>query len=205
MAEYRGFVKKIGTKSGKGKKPPYRPWTAYSVKLEKEDGTEYEEWLSLGFDEPAFKEGDFVKMNAEKDAGGYMKVDAGSVQIAKNPPARGKCGGTSGEAGGNSSRGNYSGGGVDYNSATARAIELVDLLIKHDGVTLSAAKGAGGAAKRNAEIVAMVDKYTVKLYNDIKTLRILETVADTVTDTKADGELPEREGDEAEGDDDDNF
>jgi hypothetical protein len=189
MSEFRGFVIKINTKTGQGKRGP---WTAYSLKLEGEDGVEIKEWLSYGFTAPKFKEGDYVKLNAEKDDKGYLKIDVDSVKVAKNPPARaGK-------------------GGVDWNSAVARSIELVDLLIKHDALTLSAAKGAGGIEKRRVEIEAMVDKYSVKLYNDVITLRLLETVADTKADTKPDGELP-AEGDDPEAknekseDDDDQF
>jgi hypothetical protein len=208
MSEFRGFVIKINTKTGQGKRGP---WTAYSLKLEGEDGVEIKEWLSYGFTAPKFKEGDYVKLNAEKDDKGYLKIDVDSVKVAKNPPARaGKGGGGDAPQSGGSSRGNYSKGGVDWNSAVARSIELVDLLIKHDALTLSAAKGAGGIEKRRVEIEAMVDKYSVKLYNDVITLRLLETVADTKADTKPDGELP-AEGDDPEAknekseDDDDQF
>lgn len=203
MTEFRGFVVKINTKTGQGKRGP---WTLYSVKLEGEDGVELKDWLSYGFDKPKFKEGDFIKLEAEKNDKGYLQVDIDSVKVAKNPPARAGKGGGNGGGGGDSSHGNYKGGGVDYNSAVARSIELVDLLIKHDALTLSAAKGAGGIEKRRAEIEAVVDKYTVKLYNDIKSLRLLETVADAgVIDKSPDGELPPEGGEEDKGDDDEQF
>lgn len=210
MAEYRGFVKRINMKEGKGKKPPYRAWKAFSCKIEKDDGTEYDEWLSLGFEEPTFKQGDYVKMTAEKDNAGYFKVDPDSVQIKKNAPARS---GGSGETksdvpssgGSGSSRGNYSKGGVDWNSAVARSIELVNVLLTHDALPISAQKGKAAEAKRFEEILAAVDKLSVKFYNDVISLRLLETVADTVPDTKPDGTLPdsEEEPDTKETDDDD--
>lgn len=200
--EFKGFVVRINVKEGRGKRGP---WKAYSAKLEREDGTEYDEWLSLGFEAPSFKEGDFVKLNAAKDDRGYMKVDPDSVKVAKNPPARAKGEGK----GGDSSRGNYSGGkgGVDWNSATARAIELAGLLLTHDALPISAQKGKAAEAKRYEEIVAAVDKLTVKLYNDSLSLRLLETVADTVDDKKPDGPLPDEQDEQApqENDDDEDF
>jgi hypothetical protein len=205
VSEYRGFVTKISTKTGQGKRGT---WTLYSLKLEGEDGIEVKDWLSYGFDPPKFKEGDYVKLDATKNDRGYLQVDVASVKVAKNPPARaGKGSGTGGtESGGTSSRGNYSRGGVDWNSGVSRAIEMVDLLVRHDALTLSAAKGAGGIEKRRAEIEAMVDKYTVKFYNDVISLRLLETVQDPgKIDTKPDGELPaedETPAEKEESDDD---
>jgi hypothetical protein len=203
VSEYRGFVIKINTKTGQGRKGP---WTLYSLKLEGEDGLEIKDWLSYGFDKPKFKEGDYIKLDASKNDKGYLQVDVDSVKVAKNPPARaGSKASGAGEAG--SSRGNYSKGGVDWNSAVARSIELVDMLVKHDAISLSPAKGASGIEKRRTEIEAMVDKYTVKLYNDVITLRLLETVADTAPDTKVDGQLPAEDAPPAEdkGGDDDDF
>lgn len=191
MSEYRGFVVKIHTKTGSGKRGP---WTLYNVKLEGEDGVQLKDLLSYGFEQPKFKEGDYVKLEATRNEKGYLNIDPDSVKVAKNPPARAGGGESgSGQQGGSSSRGNYSKGGVDWNSAVARSIELVDLLVKHDALTLSPAKGAGGIEKRRVELEACVDKYTVKLYNDVMTLRLLETVQDSgVVDTKADGDLPEK-------------
>jgi hypothetical protein len=201
--EFRGFVVKINTKTGNGKRGQ---WTLYSVKLEGEDGTELKDWLSIGFDAPKFKEGDYIKLTADKNDRGYLQADPKSISVAKNPPARkGKGGGSTGDASsGSSSRGNYSKGGVDWNSAVARSMEFTDLLIEHDALHLSPAKGAGGIEKRRAEIEAIVDKYTVKFYNDVMSLRLLETVQDPgVIDTGADGALPEKDDDAAkeEGDD----
>ena len=199
MTEFRGFVTKINVKTGQGRKGP---WSLYSVKLEGEDGVELKEWLSYGFQAPKFKEGDYVKLTAEKNDKGYMQIVDGSVQVSKNPPARGgnKSQADAPQSGG-SSRGNYSKGGVDWNSAVARSIEFVDLLIKHDALQLAAAKGASGMEKRRTEIEAMVDKYSVKFYNDVTSLRLLETVQDPgVVDTKPDGVLPADDDNEEDND-----
>ena len=208
--EFRGFVLKINAKDGTSKRPPYKPYKLYSVKLEAEDGTEIKDWISCGFEAPKFKEGDYIKLQAETNDRGYLEAVKNSAQVAKNPPARaGKGSGGESPSNGGSSRGNYSKGGVDWNSAVARSIEMVDVLIKHDALTLSAAKGESGREKRRAEIEAMVDKYSVKYYNDVTTLRLLETVQDIgKLDTKPDGELPEKEDETPEKgteDDDDNF
>lgn len=219
--EFKGFVARINKKEGRGKKGP---WTLYSAKLEKEDGTEYDEWLSLGFDAPKFKEGDYVKLTAEKDDRGYLKVS--DAKVSKNPPARAKKGGSSGGASGST------GGGGDFNrqtnpedakrmtyaNARTAAIELTDLLLRQEALPITGAKTKAAEAKRFDEIVAAVDKLTVKFFNDGISLRLLETVADTVPDTKPDGELPPKtdkpEGDEngndedadtEGGDDDDDF
>lgn len=221
MTEFRGFVAKIGEKSGRGKNG--KPYTVYSAKLEKEDGTEYDEWLSLGFERPNFKEGDYIKCEAAKNDRGYMAVDIDSVKVAKNPPARAPKKGGKGSASGS---GSNSGGGdfnrqtnpedakrMSYANARTASIELVDLLIRNDALPMGAGKGKAAEAKRYEEIVAAVDKLTVKFYNDGVSLRLLETVADTKVDTAADGELPDKEADETEADvdgtpeadDDDNF
>ena len=201
MTEYRGFVVKINTKTGQGKRGP---WYLYSLKLEGEDGQEIKDWLSYGFEKPKFKEGDYIKLEASKNEKGYLQVDVDTVKVAKNPPARAGGSESSGGSGG-SSHGNYNKGNVDYNSAVSRAVDMVDLLIKHDALTLSAAKGGGGIEKRRAEIEAVVDKYTVKFFNDIMTRRLLETVADPgAVKTAPDGELPadDEPAPEAKGDED---
>lgn len=220
MTEFRGFVAKIGEKSGRGKNG--KPYTVYSAKLEKEDGTEYDEWLSLGFERPNFKEGDYVKCEASKNDRGYMAVDIDSVKVAKNPPARAPKKGGSGKSSGGASG---TGGGefnrqtnpedakrMSYANARTAAVELTDLLLRNDALPITAAKGKSAEAKRYEEIVAAVDKLTVKFYNDGISLRLLETVADTKVDTAADGELPDKADAEAaapegepEADDDDNF
>jgi hypothetical protein len=190
--EFKGFVVKINEKSGRGKKGP---WTLYSAKLEKEDGTEYPEWLSLGFDAPKFKEGDFISLQAEKNDRGYLAAIEGTGKVFKNAPARNKKGSagsaSSGAADSSSGTAGPKRGGVDWNGATARAVETANLLLAAGALPLSGAKTKAGEAKRFDEVVAVVDKLTVKFYNDSITLRLLETVADTVIDTKPDGELPD--------------
>jgi hypothetical protein len=192
--EFVGFVVKISERSGKGSRPPYRPWTAYSCKLEREDGSEYEGWLSLGFDPPPFKEGDYVKMSGDKDDKGYLKIDPNSIQVKKNPPARAKKGDGNYSATSSRTGSGETGarkGGVDWNSAVARATDVVAVLLANDALPISSTKTKAGQASRYEEVIAFVDKLSVKFYNDNQTMRLLETVSDTVTNSKPDGELPE--------------
>lgn len=213
--EYKGFVAKIGEKQGKGKNG--RPWTVYSCRVEQADGTEYPDWFSLGFEAPKFKQGDYVKFTAAKNERGYLAVDEGSVQVAKNPPARAGKRDEGAKVGGGSSHGNS-----DFNrqtnpedakrmswaNARGHAVELLGLMSELDALTLSSGTGAAAKVKRHEEVLAIVDKLTVKFYNDSITLRLLETVADTAVDTKPDGELPSKDdekGDDSEGETDDDF
>lgn len=199
MSQYKGFVAKIVALDGKSKKRPYRAYTKYSFKVEKEDGTEYPDWFSFGFEQPPFKEGDYISFETE-EKNGYTSFKAGSGSILKNPPARN----TAKKAGAAASTGSVpnteaSSTGADRQTqivlqhSQEMAIRLVEVLLSNDALPVSAAKTAAGTAKRYDEVMSFVDKLTVKLYNDVVTARLLETVADTVTVTKADGAIPSQE------------
>jgi hypothetical protein len=213
--EFKGFIVKLLTKDS----PPgaKRRWRLYSVKLEKRDGTEYDEWLSLGFDDPGVKEGDYIQVQAEQENGRW-KADIKTLQKSKNPPARASKGGGSNASaptqpsasGGSSSR--YGDGtGVQnrtnpedakrmtYANARTAAIELIAVLLEHKALPTSAAQTKAGEAKRFDEIGASVDKLTVKFYNDSLSLRLLETVADTVPEKGSDGPLPDSAEDTSDG------
>lgn len=211
--DFKGFIAKLTEKNSEpGAK---RAWTLRSIKLEKADGSEYEQWISLGFDDLGVKEGDYVKLQATEDKGRFKLVE-GSLKKSSNPPARVK---KVAPAGGGS-RPNYSGNGrsgggtkfdgtgiqnrtnpedakrMTFNAARSAAIELAAVLLLNKGLPMSKADTKAGEAKRFDEITAVVDKLTVKFFNDGMTLRLLETVADTVTDKKADGQLPDKEENE---------
>ena len=194
MSIFKGFAKKINVKTGTGKRGP---WKLYSVKLENDDGTEVESWISLGFDAPDFKEGDYVKITTEKSERGYE--NATEVKRLKNAPAR--------SAGPTKSGGAVSGGSTDarqshihYQSSRKDAIEILKLLTQQDALPLSSAKTKAGEAKRYEEIMALVDKITVQFFHDAETLRKLESVVDAGADEKVVGKLPE-DSDDDEGDD----
>jgi hypothetical protein len=206
--KYRGFVAKLGTKTGEGKRGP---WTLYSVKIEKEDGSEYPDWVSLGFDEPSCKEGDFVVLEASDD-NGRQKLVPGTLKRVKNGPAR-KQKAAAPASGGAKKWGGGGGGGykadpdkdrrITFMNCRTAAVEFIALLEKLDALPISAAATKAGKAKREEEIVAILDKYTVRFFGDTVSvpLRVLENVQDIgiVEQKKPDGKLP----DEDEGDDED--
>lgn len=107
-------------------------------------------------------------------------------------------------AAGNSSQGNYAVREYGYKtdpedakrmtfaSAAGRAIDVVALLLQHDALPHSKAKGKGGEAQRYQEIMAAIDKVTVKYFNDALSLRSLAVIADEgVISVKASSNLPE--------------
>jgi hypothetical protein len=180
--KFEGFVKKITTKTGAGRRGP---WTAYSAKLEKADGTEFDQWVGLGFDAPPFKEGDYVQLETKEENGRQQYVK-GSARVKKNAPARTTASsGSKAETSQAASVPAASGpsnaerqASITYQSSRKDALELVKLLLANEALPLAAAKGKAGDAKRQAEVEAAVEKYTVEFYHDVTTLRVLERVAD---------------------------
>ena len=206
---FKGFVAKLGKKEGTGKRGP---WTLYSAKLEKEDGTEYQEWISFGFDDPGIAEGDYIEVKAVQDNGRWK---AEQHRKPKNPPARKPK--AQGQGGGGFRKG-FGGGGfgksptnpedvkrIAYANARDHAIRIVDLLLANDALPLTKASTKAGEAVRYEEILAAVNKLTVQLQIDGTTLRLLESVADAGASKKPDvGKLPETEtSDEEESFEDD--
>jgi hypothetical protein len=209
--DFIGFVARLSTKAGNSKRGA---WTLYSAKIEKKDGTEYDDWLSLGFKDPGVKEGDYIKVSATKKDGRWS-ADISTLQKSKNTPARasrgsqsadyqsGQSGTSSGYARGGGNR--YDGTGIQnrtnpedakrmtYQSSRGQAIELLKLLLEVDGLPITKAATKAGESKRFDELNAAADKLTIRFYNDALSLRLLGTVADTVPDTKPDGELPDKE------------
>jgi hypothetical protein len=190
--EIKGFVKKLNVKEGTGKRGA---WKAYSGRIELDDGTEFDGWVSFGFEAPPFKEGDYVKFSAEKDDKGYLKMLKGSGKVSKNPPARAT---TQNAAGVETPVGDFNrqtnpedARRMGYANARTAAIEVIKLLVEVDGLPLTKAVTKAAEAKRFDEVLAAVDKLTVRFYNDGVSLRQLTVVADTfVASDAADGELP---------------
>lgn len=180
----KGFAKKINVKEGRGKRGP---WKAYSLRLELEDGSEYDKWISLGFEAPNFKEGDYIKIKASEDDRGYFKAD--EVTKLKNPPA--KSGGGSSAATSANVKGSSTQTSIHYQSARKDAIEVLKLLQSQDALPLSTAKTKAGEAKRYEELMALVAKLTVEFFYDAETHRLLNTVADAGKIADDSGSLPE--------------
>ena len=178
MAIYQGFVAKLNVKEGRGKSGP---WALYSGRIEKDDGSEYDEWLSFGFNKPSCKEGDYVKLNVEKDDKGYSKVT--SIEIVKNPPAKAAPEKSAGNTDARkdtyvSASEQRKQNSIHYQSSRKDAIEIVKTLISMDALPITSAKTKAGEAKRYEEIMALVDKLTVRYFVDTETQRILDSVVD---------------------------
>jgi hypothetical protein len=189
MSMYNGFVAKISYKEGTSKRGK---WRLYSAKIEKEDGTEYDDWISFGFDKPTVNEGDYVSIETEADDKGYQKVK--SVKKLKNPPAKAAVPTTSGASTPAAASRDAS---IHYQSSRKDAIAVLGLLIAKDALPLTQAKVAAGVAKRYEEIMALVDKLTVRYYFDIGTQRVLANVADEGAVETDVGQVPDQENDNA--------
>lgn len=186
---FKGFIGRINTKSGQGRRGP---WTLYSTKLQDEAGKDSSDWISFGFDRPSVKEGDYVKITVDT-VDGREKVT--EVKKLKNPPARAEKASSSGSTGSGSAVSTQS--SIHYQNSRTAAIATVSLLIQSDSLALPKANTKPGEAKRFAIIAAAIDKFTVQYYNDLETMRLLETVADAgVTNSDPDSPLP----DDADGD-----
>lgn len=170
MSTFKGFIAKVNSKAGKSASG--RPYTLWSIKLENEDGTEQEKWLSAGFEQPEASEGDYVEVTAEENAKGYLNIK--SIKQLKNAPAK------VAPAGAKSSGGHVSTTqtSIHYQSARNAAISVLEVLVAKDALPISAAKTKAGEAARYEEIMALVDKLTVRYFMDAETHRILESVAD---------------------------
>lgn len=167
-----GYVKKLTSKDGKSKKPPYKPWTLYSMIMENQDGSE-SGWISIGFDRPSFTEGQWANYETEATERGlnlkaFEKAEAPKTPVAvpsTNAPAR-----SSAHVDRNDS--------IVYQSSRKDAIAAIGLLLEHNGLPMSASAAKAGQAARYEEITAMIDKLTVQYFRDVQTGRVLESVVD---------------------------
>jgi hypothetical protein len=164
---FEGFLKKLNTKTGSGRKGP---WTLYSGKIAKADGSEYDEWVSFGFNKPNAVEGGYYIIETEKDSKGYEKVT--SVTEAKAPAAA-QAAQSSGGGGGNAKSDS-----IHYQNARGNALLFVELAVKLDALPFIQTTGKAGQAKRFDELQALVDKLTVQFFHDTDTLRLLDSVED---------------------------
>jgi hypothetical protein len=184
---FTGTLVVLNTKKGNGARGP---WTAYSGKVVRPNGEEYEEWLSFGFKKPDCAQGDEVVITAKKEEGFWKVTD---VEVTK--PADSEESGSvasSGSGTGASSAGSSvpqesssskaSPSGkeqkIHYQNSRTAAIQVADLLLKHKAVPLSATTGKAGEAKRFEEVTALVNKLTVILYHDLESFRLVNDIED---------------------------
>jgi hypothetical protein len=197
MAKFQGFVNKLTTKEGTGSRGK---WTLYSFVVEQDDG-DISPWISFGFAAPPFAEGDYIAFETdEKDGRHNYKKGSGSKPA--NPPERAKARTSNTGAGSGNQKAAGATAAVQGTNGADRQTSIVmqhsqemailaaGVLLTHNALPMSGAASKAGEAKRFSEITAMIDKLTVKFYNDAATGRLLDTVADTVIDTAADAALP---------------
>ncbi len=209
MAEVMtGTVVKIFTNDGVNKRGK---WFAKSFKLA-QDGIENNYFFQMGFNvSVSFEEGDTIEFQATPKDDRAMTVVEGSVKTvsasapaapaaptaaaapsAHAAPAR-KSAKTSelfGEIGGYFTEDDIR--RISYANCRGDAINTVRLLLEHDGLPISEAKGKAGQPKRFEAITAAVDKLTVEYYFDSGSGRKLDSVADAgIVDLAGDGSLPD--------------
>jgi hypothetical protein len=195
----QGYVKKVNTKDGKGKRGP---WTLYSCIIEQDDGTE-SGWISCGFDKPPFAEGSYISMETSKDDK-YTNYVVGSAKVleppkrapASTPVAPASSGAPTERKGAYVDRNDS----IVYQSSRKDAIALVSLLLEHDALPLSTATAKSGIAKRFDEVTAFVDKLTVQYYGDVQTGRVLQSVVDAGAESAAANTGASAEGSPADND-----
>lgn len=195
----QGFVAILNVKDGKSKKPPYKAYSMYSIRLELEDGTEYPAWISLGFDAPPFQQGDYIAIEVE-EVNGRTQFVKGTGSKPKNPPARKAktvttpSGTTSASVEGFNRQTNpIDAERMTYANSRDAAVTVVSLLLTHKALPISKADTGAGTAQRFEEITAAIDKLTVQYTRDALTQRLFAVVADAGegrVDTKADGPIP---------------
>lgn len=204
-----GWVVQFSAKEGRGKKPPHRPYTLYSSKIELENG-EVSDWIGYGFDDPGVADGDYVEIVYEVV---NNRNSAQSVRKVKNAPARSvrkpaaqesqQTGAGSNEGGPatvNRRTNPEDAKRITYAAARTAAIEVITLLLENDALPVTGAKSKAAEALRFEEITAAIDKLTVQYFNDGISLRLLEIVADTErVKTKPNSDLPESDDDNDSG------
>lgn len=176
MPVLTGFVKEIKSRNGVSAKG--KPWTMYTLALTDANGADAG-FHSAGFDVPVCKQGDYVQFENNVNAKGYSDVVKGTIKVAANPPARAAAPVSKPAANGAVAPApSLVQSQIQYQNARSAAIALVEVLLGHKALVVSAAATKAGEAKRYEEIVAAVDTLTVKNYFDCETLRLLESVDD---------------------------
>lgn len=175
MSAVQGYVKKVNTKEGTGKRGK---WVLYSGIIEQDDGAE-SGWVSFGFEKPPFSEGSYISIEVEKTERGLNYVSG--TYKALDPPSRpAAASNKESDAATPATKSGY----VDrqesivYQSSRKDALTLVGLLLEHDALPISASTAKAGQAKRFEELSAYVDKITVQYFHDTISLRKLSEVVD---------------------------
>lgn len=203
--QLQGFIRNTVMRQTPPSRKTGKTYTVYDGELHADDGSKVA--ISFGFDKPDVREGDYVKFDAFEERG-FLQVDKTTIQRLDPPKVLPKAATESAPAPaaaatGNSSSGNFApqefnrktnpedAKRITFAAASDRAVKVVALLLQHDALPHSKAKGKGGEAQRYQELMAAIDKVAVKLYHDAITLRTLDVVADEgIISTKPSSDLP---------------
>lgn len=178
------FTGEIAVLNGKTIPGRNGPITAWSAKVVKPDGEEYDEWVGFGFTRPECEKGDEVVITAKKEKGFWKAVDVEVTKKADSDEQDSESGETGTKEPSASSAPQGSSGGlnkdqrIQYQHSQEMAIQLANLLFATKALPLSATAGKAGEAARNEEVLAVVNKLTVQLHNDVTTGRLLKDVED---------------------------
>jgi hypothetical protein len=193
----QGFVAKKAGFNGKSKKPPFKPYTMWSLYLEDADGNALPDRVGFGFNEPQVQEGQYVEVKVDRE-GDYLNAVKDSLRVVDAPVRRDNSPVASSASASNPVTSSDSFGAsrqtqIVLQHSQEMAIATVALLLNNKALPITAAATKAGEAKRFEEITAAIDKLTVSYHNDVVTGRLLDIVADAGADrvsTKADGPIP---------------
>lgn len=164
MSMTEGFVEKIHTKTGNGKKGP---WTRYSALIGGD-------WYVVGFGAPDFNEGDSVKIEY-KDTQYGKEITRSKVLEADAAPKQ--------SAGGSSGGSTYNptdrDRGMQWGNSSNVAATLICKMADIEALPLTAVGSKATKAARYNEFMDMYNKLRVELFNDALDIeRVLSKVAD---------------------------
>ncbi len=184
----QGTIVKIAAKDGTGRTG--RKYTRYSMVLADQNGAE-SGWMTYGFNAPPFKEGDFIEYEVETN-NGFKNIKEGSAKAAARPAVAATAPATTATlpptAAASVDKRNQQ---IVLQHSQEMAISTVALLLQAEALPVTGAKTKAAETKRFEEIVAYIDKFTVKYTQDVLTGRVLSNVADMgVIDVKPDAPIP---------------
>ena len=190
-----GFIEKIAVKDGQGSRGP---WALDNLLLVDRQGNEMG-WYGLGFREnasipPKCQVGDYVSFSWTPN-GQYKDIVKGSARIVGNAPERTAPAKPASAPAGAKSAGTTQ-QNIHYQNSRTAAIETLGVLLANNSIAMPATNNKAGKAKAYEACMAVIDKLTVRYFNDLESFRLLETVADEgEIDTSGDGALPDTEAD----------
>lgn len=172
MGRATGFVTKIYSKEITGRNG--RTNTAWSFITKDNTGAE-SGFISHGFEQPSFKEGDYISYEAGPNPKGYMTADVKSIRVEEPPKEAVQA--QAAHTASQEVRHQH----IAFQSSRKDALHLMEILLANKAFPHTAAATKAGEAARYAEILAGVNRLTADFFRDIQEYetRVLEVYADT--------------------------